>query len=272
MWVAASSAEAVECAYLYPRRGKCAWAQGRAPYVRESAHRTHTAPAVAHTVRPSRAGALSTVSSSPRPSARTLAELASWLWEREPACGSVRLVGVDGHAGSGKSTLSDRLSAATAHAPVLHLDDLARHEEFFSWTQRLRDQVLVPLERGHTARYEVYDWVRRRTGRVAELSPAPLVLVEGVGAGRRALRPYLSAVLWMDLPPETAWKRGLRRDGAELVEFWQRWTAEERAHFATDPTLPFAHHVIRQSTTADGFAVFPGPQALPTPEPDADSP
>lgn len=203
------------------------------------------------------------MSSSPRPSTRTLADLVSWLWEREPACGPVRLVGIDGHAGSGKSTLSDRLSAVAAHAPVLHLDDLARHDDFFGWTQRLRDQVLAPLERGRTARYEVYDWVSRTTGRVTELAPAPLVLVEGVGAGRRALRPYLSAVLWMDLPPQAAWARGLRRDGAELAEFWQRWTAQERAHFATDPTFPYAHHLLRQSPTADGFTVLPGPRALP---------
>lgn len=193
---------------------------------------------------------------------RTLADLASWLWEREPSCGPVRLVGIDGHAGSGKSTLSGVLSSLTSGAPVLHLDDISRHDELFSWTERLRGQVLDPLSHGRTARYEVYDWTSRRATCARELSPEPMVLVEGVGAGRRALRPYLSAVLWVDLHRETAWERGLRRDGAELADFWQQWMEEERAHFETDPTRPFASHVIQQSTrAADGFAVFPGPRS-----------
>ncbi|KOG76565.1 hypothetical protein ADK38_39775, partial [Streptomyces varsoviensis] len=67
-----------------------------------------------------------------------------------PSLGPVRLVAVDGHAGSGKTTFAGRLSAALGGAPVLHLDDLATHEELFAWTGRLREQVLDPLGRGET--------------------------------------------------------------------------------------------------------------------------
>ena len=42
-----------------------------------------------------------------------------------PSCGPVRLVGVDGHAGSGKSTFAGQLAEALGGAPVLHLDDIA---------------------------------------------------------------------------------------------------------------------------------------------------
>ncbi|MEU9386431.1 hypothetical protein AB0D38_38200, partial [Streptomyces sp. NPDC048279] len=83
--------------------------------------------------------------------------LVSSLQGLPPSCGPVRLVGVDGHAGSGKTTFAGRLAAALGGAPVLHLDDIASHEELFAWTGRLLTQVIEPLGRGETARYTPYD-------------------------------------------------------------------------------------------------------------------
>lgn len=169
----------------------------------------------------------------------------------------MRLVGVDGHAGSGKSTFAGELAVALGDAPVLHLDDVASHEELFSWDGRLLSEVVEPLERGVTARYLPYDWRARRFGPARALPPAPVVLVEGVGAGRRALRPYLARLLWMDLPREEAWARGRSRDGEEQREFWSGWVEAELRHFAEDPSRPFADLLVRQS--ARGYEVFPGP-------------
>nr|WP_206344910.1 hypothetical protein [Streptomyces thermoviolaceus] len=173
-----------------------------------------------------------------------------------PSVGPVRLVGVDGHAGSGKSTFAGRLAAALGGAPVLHLDDIACHEELFAWDGRLLDEVIAPLGRGATARYRPYDWRARCFGSPRALPPAPVILVEGVGAGRRTLRPYLAGLLWMDLPREEAWARGRARDGEEQREFWSGWTEAERRHFAGDPSRPFADLLVRQ--TEQGYEVLPG--------------
>ncbi|MFE5210792.1 uridine kinase [Streptomyces sp. NPDC056600] len=172
--------------------------------------------------------------------------LAAALLRLPPSCGPVRLIGVDGHAGSGKSTFADRLSRALGGAPVLHLDDVATHEELFSWTGRLASQVLEPLRAGRAARYAPYDWTARRFGAPRLLPPAPAVLLEGVGAGRRELRPHLARLIWMDLPAEESWRRGRRRDGEEQRAFWDGWEAAERAHFARDPSRPHAHLLVRQ--------------------------
>ncbi|MBA0050855.1 hypothetical protein E0L36_08100 [Streptomyces sp. AJS327] len=175
-----------------------------------------------------------------------LAELAGLLGGLAPSCGPVRLVAVDGHAGSGKTVFSTRLAAALGGAPVVRLDDLASHARLFDWTERLEEQVLAPLAHGRTARYEVYDWERAAfTGR-GEARPAPVVLLEGVGAGRRVVRPSLACLLWMGMPRGTAWERGMRRDGPALSGFWERWTRAERAHFADDPSEPFADFVVRE--------------------------
>nr|WP_051939700.1 hypothetical protein [Phaeacidiphilus oryzae] len=139
-------------------------------------------------------------SSSPTagPAARCrIAELAGRLRGLAPSCGQTRLVGVDGFAGSGKTTFAARLAAELGGAPVVHLDDFATHEDFFGWTDRLTELLLDPLAAGRTARFPAYDWVARRFAGEVEVPAAPVVLVEGVGAGRRRLRPYLAELVWM---------------------------------------------------------------------------
>lgn len=168
---------------------------------------------------------------------------------------------MDGHAGSGKTTFAGRLADCLGAAPVLHLDDLASHDAFFDWTGRLHEQVLAPLSQGRTAHYRAYDWTAAAFPSGAEASralpPAPVVVVEGVGAGRRSLRPHLACLLWMDMAPQDAWSRGRQRDGEQLAEFWKAWMRSEKAHFAEDPSYSSANYLVRQGE--QGFEMREGP-------------
>lgn len=188
-----------------------------------------------------------------------LTEAATTLSALPPSCGRVRLVAVDGHAGSGKSTFAARLAAALGGAPVLHLDDLATHDAFFDWTRRLTDEVLEPLSRGATGRYAPYDWTLRRFRAPLPLPPAPVVLIEGVGAGRAAVRPWLARLLWMDRGAEESWRRGRARDGSDLSAFWDGWTRAETRHFAADPSRPFADVLVHE--WQQGYKWLPGTRA-----------
>lgn len=164
---------------------------------------------------------------------------------------------MDGHAGSGKSTFAGHLAAALGGAPVLRLDDIASHDELFEWTGRLLAQVIEPFGRGENASYAPYDWRTRHFGPPRDLPPAPVVLIEGVGAGRRALRPHLAGLLWMELSPEESWARGRLRDGEEQRDFWAGWVTAERRHFAADPSRPYANFLVLRSRV--GYEVLPGP-------------
>ncbi|GAB7185589.1 hypothetical protein ATKI12_5420 [Kitasatospora sp. Ki12] len=190
----------------------------------------------------------------PTPVDDALGALAAELRALPPSCGPVRLVAVDGHAGSGKTTFAGRLAAALDGAPVVRLDDLATHQELFGWTGRLRAQVLEPLAAGRDAGYRVYDWTLRRFAGTAAVPAAPVVLVEGVGAGRREVRPWLARVIWMELDAAAARRRGEERDGPDLAEFWAGWARAESAHFAVDPSRPHA------ATRVDGVTgrILPG--------------
>ena len=155
---------------------------------------------------------------------RRFDELAAELLARP---GAVRLVGVDGCGAAGKTTFAARLSRA-ADAQVVHTDDFASWDEPIEWWPRMLAEVIDPLSRGESATFHPYDWVERRPSDVVlTILPAPLVVIEGVGATRAAWRDRLVARVWVDAPPEERLRRGLDRDGAHMAEFWEWWMAAE---------------------------------------------
>jgi len=150
------------------------------------------------------------------------------------ALGRPRVLAVDGRSGSGKSTLVDRLGATVPGAAVVHTDDVAWHHDFFDWAGLLLDGVLWPWRAGHDVAYRPPAWdARGRPGAITVPSGAPLLVVEGVGAGRRAFAPYLDALVWVQTDRAVATRRGLERDGGD-VAFWDEWEARERPFLAAD--------------------------------------
>jgi ATP-dependent protease Clp ATPase subunit len=75
--------------------------------------------------------------------------LAREVLAREPVHG-IRIVGVDGPSGSGKSYLTGGLAAAL-NAPVIEVDDFVSWTDFAGWWPRFDEQVLTPLLAGRDA-------------------------------------------------------------------------------------------------------------------------
>jgi uridine kinase len=154
------------------------------------------------------------------------------------APGPVRIVGIDGCGGAGKSTFAARLSRLAEGAPVIHTDDFASHDEPTEWWPRMHRDVITPLLRNERATFRPYDWVARSWSDPVSVPPAPLIVIEGVGATRRAWRDSLGARIWVDTPREERLRRGIARDGEELREFWRGWmVAEDRYVDAEHPQL-----------------------------------
>src|SRR5436305_2049977 len=77
----------------------------------------------------------------------------------------VRLVGIDGCGGAGKTTFATRLArAAGPDTPIVHTDDFASHDVPMQWWPRLLADVVEPLLAGRRATYTAYDWVNRTAG------------------------------------------------------------------------------------------------------------
>lgn len=164
--------------------------------------------------------------------------------------GRTRLISVDGPAGSGKTTLADRIAdraeARGLHTLVLHMDDL-----YDGWDGAvrgfglLRDHVLKRLADGREGRYRRYDW---HLNAYAELHVVPvtveLLIVEGVTSCDREADPWQSLRLWIEATNEVRLDRGIDRDGEALRDRWLDWMRWERDHFSTENTRSRAHLVI----------------------------
>lgn len=178
----------------------------------------------------------------------TYAELAADVRARPPRLGGVRLVAVDGPSGAGKTVFAGRLAAAS-DAPVVHTDDLLDgwDDQFTFWT-RFEERVLTPLRSGRPARYQRYSWHRRRfTGPEVVVPPSPVVVVEGVSAARREIRPELTMAVFVQAPAELRLDRALSRDHGDDVAFaayLERWRAAEDRHFTSDDTAARADLVV----------------------------
>ena len=148
---------------------------------------------------------------------------------------AVRLVGVDGCGAAGKTTFAARLAAVAGDAPVVHTDDFASFDEPIDWWPRLLAEVIEPLGRGERASFHPYDWVARAPSPdVMTIPPAPVVVIEGVGATRSAWRDRLVRSIWVDAPRDLRLRRGVQRDGAHMREFWTWWMAEEDRYVADE--------------------------------------
>ena len=168
--------------------------------------------------------------------------LAERVLAAAPRLGRVRLVAVDGPAGSGKTTLAgalvDELAGRGVGTAVLHLDDL-----YDGWTglegslwPRLSAQVLEPLRRGRPGRYQRYDWDAGAFDGWVDV-PVPGVLVlEGRGSARREAETLVVLTVWVEAPPELRLERGLARDGEAARPHWERWMRDEAEHFARERT------------------------------------
>jgi cytidylate kinase len=191
------------------------------------------------------------------------AELATGLAARLAALpATTRIVAIDGRSGSGKTSLAAWLAPALA-APCVHVDDivpgwygLARSVEL------LAEWVVQPLAAGSPAQWRKWDWDAGGWGRSGELAPAPIVVVEGCGAGAAAIRPWLSALVWLEVGEDERLERLRRREDWGAYEPWlEVWSDQERALRAGDDPRPHATVVVRPAGPAGlaWQAPAPGP-------------
>ena len=181
----------------------------------------------------------------------SVSALADLVRARPPRLGPVRLVCIDGPAGSGKTTLAERLGDALG-AAVLHLDDL-----YEGWSgldgvfDRLEEQVLTPFAAGRPGRYQRYDW---EAGHFAEWRDVPLpehLVVEGCGSAPAALAARAVLVVWVEAPAPVRLARGLARDGEQMRAEWLRWQELEDAYFVRERARERAEVKVDGTTDLD---------------------
>lgn len=190
-----------------------------------------------------------------------VADLAARVAAGPARLGDVRLVCLDGPAGSGKTTVAGRLAAALGEAATLvHLEDLYAGWTLTGAVARLRAGVLRPLAEGRPGAFHRYDWVAARFASEATTVPVrPVLLVEGCGSSPRCLDPWTTLRIWVEAPPELRVARGLARDGADVEPLWRRWQGTEAAEFAREGTRGRADLRLDGTVAGDGERFVPLP-------------
>ena len=152
------------------------------------------------------------------------------------------VVAIDGGGGAGKSTLARKLTSSLDSSAVVHADDLAWNEPLFEWGHLLR-ALLLTAHAGDGVDLAPPAWATHgRTGTITVPAGLRLLVVEGTGAGQRAVADLTDVVIWVQADGELAERRALLRDveqgdspdAAAAKAFWDEWMAVETPFFSDD--------------------------------------
>ncbi len=171
------------------------------------------------------------------------AAVTATVQQRQPACGTSRVIAIDGPSGAGKTDLA----ACWRDAPdttVLHLEDLYPGWHGLEATPPVVAEMLAAVATGRDASAPGWDWEGDRPGGTVHLVPRPVIVLEGVGAAAGVIRPFLSLIVWVDAPPEVRHERAMARDGDTFAPWWQTWADQERRHFARELTRTHADVIV----------------------------
>jgi energy-coupling factor transporter ATP-binding protein EcfA2 len=164
----------------------------------------------------------------------------------EPA-GRAAILAVDGRSASGKTTISRRLAEAIPGTAVVHTDDIAWEQAVIDWVDLMVGGVLDPVRRGEAVSFRPPKWEEKgRAGAVEVPAGRRLLIVEGVGSGRRELAHLLDGVVWVETPRAVIDRRDAERiaTGEVSQAVYELWMAEEDPFVAEQRTWERAFAIV----------------------------
>jgi hypothetical protein len=115
---------------------------------------------------------------------------------------------------------------------VVHTDDIAWWHSRFGWADLLIEGVLEPVRAGRAVAFRPPRWEDRgRLGAIEVPDGCSLLIVEGVGAARRASAHLIDVAIWVQADETETERRNLARvgqpGGSATVQDYRDWMAEE---------------------------------------------
>ena len=170
--------------------------------------------------------------------------------------GQQRLIMVDGRSGNGKTTFAHKLMTLF-DAALIHTDDVSWHLHPTDWVQEILEGVIGPWQRGVDIAYKPPGWTKMGREGLIEAPAKPMLIIEGVGAGRAELATYADLVTWVQAGTKVAYSRGIARDvkqgrtQREAEEFWVEWMSVENPFLASDRPWTRARLIVNGAPSID---------------------
>lgn len=178
----------------------------------------------------------------------------------------VRLIGVTGGSGSGKSTVVRRIKEAVDASVLISQDSYYKSAPFISndnitaynfdhpdaFDMDLMVENLTDLKAGRPIMMPQYDFVHHcRMDEMVRVEPAKLIIIDGLMIFYdKRIRDLLDLKLYVDTPPDIRFIRRLKRDIAErgrtVESVIKQYTEVVRpGHFSfIEPTKEYADLII----------------------------
>ncbi len=177
--------------------------------------------------------------------------LCTLLKDKSPMIGGTTFIAIDGHGGSGKSSLA-QLLAKQLHAQIIHTDDFASWDNPIEWHTTLIEKVFLPIQQGATnLSYERSKWWDNHDPKPVQNQPVTnIMILEGARSLRTELRKYISIGIFVDTSREVCLERGIERDLGigktqdEILKLWNEWLDAEDAYYAKDKPQNYADIVV----------------------------
>ena len=179
---------------------------------------------------------------------------------------NVRLIGVTGGSGSGKSTVVRRIKEAVDASVLISQDSYYKSAPFISndnitaynfdhpdaFDMDLMVENLTDLKAGRPIMMPQYDFVHHcRMDEMVRVEPAKLIIIDGLMIFYdKRIRDLLDLKLYVDTPPDIRFIRRLQRDIAErgrtVESVIEQYTEVVRpGHFSfIEPTKEYADLII----------------------------
>lgn len=164
-------------------------------------------------------------------------------WIKNEAKNKPRIViAVSGFGGSGKSTVSNKLSQLLGDAYIVHVDDFIEADDngakkgyLHDW-QKLEEMLFKDARKATTIVSKTYDWSLNKQV-IEEMHPGKYLIIEGsAGLFQEKYIRYFDIKIWLDVTHEVANIRGKKRDSEEYEinhdDLWDNvWSPRESKFF-----------------------------------------